>query len=131
MKTNRPSKLKVLLTAVAVSGALVFGGARESHADPITAAVLAGFVVVAATPVIIAGAAVAVVGTYAAAKATVCTPVAGIRAWDHAAGFGGVFKECWDWSPFSKQPGSTESGASEQSARIVERRSPEDQGQRE
>ena len=113
MKTNRPSRLKVLLTVVVVSGALVFGGARESHADPITAAVLVGFIAVAATPVIIAGAAVAVVGTYAAAKATVCTPVAAVNAGDHAAGFGGAFKECWDWSPFSTQPAPTGSARSE------------------
>ena len=107
MKTNRPSRLKVLLTAVVVSGALVVGGARESSAfvDPITGAAAVVIVGVAAV--------VVVAGTYVAAKATVCTPVAGIRAFDHAAGFGGAFKECWDWSPISNQPASTASAGSE------------------
>ena len=125
MKTNRPSRLKVLLTAVVVSGALVFGGARESYAfvDPITAYV-AVVVIAAATVVVVAGA-------YVAAKATVCTPVAAVKASDHAAGFGGAFKECWDGSSISKQPGSAETAGTEQSARTIERSSPEDQGQRE
>ncbi|OGQ80785.1 MAG: hypothetical protein A3F90_12910 [Deltaproteobacteria bacterium RIFCSPLOWO2_12_FULL_60_19] len=110
MKTNRPSRLKVLLTAVVVSGALVFGGAGRAHAfvDPITiyAATMLGVIAIA--------------GTYVAAKATVCTPVAAVKASDHAAGFGGAFKDCWDWSPISKQPGSAGTGGSEQPARPVE-----------
>lgn len=114
MKTNRPSKLKVLLTAVAVSGTLVFGGARESYAfvDPITASV-AVVVIAAATVVVVAG-------TYVAAKATVCTPVAAVNASDHAAGFGGAFKDCWDWSPISNQAGSAETAGAERSARATE-----------
>jgi hypothetical protein len=103
MKTHRPSKLKALSIALAVSGALVFGGAGRAHAfvDPIT--------VYAATMLGV----IAIVGTYVAAKATVCTPVAAVKASDHAAGFGGAFKDCWDWSPISTQPASTGSAGSE------------------
>ena len=107
MKINRPPKWKVLLIALVFSGAFVLAQARTAHAclDPITFPVCAG---------------AAVVVTYAAVKATVCTPVAAVKAWDHAAGFGGAFKDCWDWSLISKQPGSTGAVASEQPAREAE-----------
>ena len=114
MKINRPSKSKTLLICLAFSGALVLGQAEKAHAfvDPITATA-AAYVIAYATVVVVAG-------TYVAAKATVCTPVAAVKAGDHAAGFGGAYKDCWDWSPFSKQPASAESGAAEKSARTTE-----------
>ena len=114
MKINRPSKSKTLLIGLAFSGALVLGQAEKAHAfvDPITATV-AAYVIAYATVVVVAG-------TYVAAKATVCTPVAAVKASDHASGFGGAFKDCWDWSPFSKQSAPAESVASEKSARGVE-----------
>ena len=115
MKINRPSKSKALLIGLVFTGALVLGQAGKAHAfiDPFSA----GVVIAAATVVALAA-------TYVAAKVTVCTPVAAVKASDHAAGFGGAFKDCWDWSPISKQPDSTGSGASEKSARGVERSSP-------
>ena len=125
MKINHPSKWKVILIGLAFSGALVLGQADKAQAfvDPITATV-AVYVVAAAAVVVVAG-------TYVAVKATVCTPVAAVNSRDHAAGFGGAYKDCWDWSPISKQPDSTGSGASEKSARGVERSSPEDQRRQE
>ena len=114
MKINRPSKSKTLLIGLAFSGALVLGQAEKAHAfvDPITATV-AVYIAAAATVVVVAG-------TYVAAKATVCTPVAAVKAWDHATGFGGAYKDCWDWSPFSKQSAPAESITSEKSARAPE-----------
>ena len=78
MKINRPSKSKALLIGLAFSGALVLGQAEKAHAfvDPITI-MAAGYLGV-----------LAIAGTYVAAKATVCTPVAAVKAWDHATGFG-------------------------------------------
>ena len=59
------------------------------------------------------GAAVAavifIVGAYVATMATICTPVAAIRASDHPRGFGGAFGECFDvtnW--FASKPAQAE-----------------------
>ena len=122
MKINRPSKSKTLLIGLAFSGALVLGQAEKAHAfvDPVTAGAV----------VFLAGV-VALAGTYVAAKATVCTPVAAVKAWDHATGFGGAYKDCWDWSPFSKQPDSTGAAAPEKSPRGVEPIAPEERQGRE
>ena len=107
MQMNRPSKWKVLLVALVFSGAFVLAEARKAHAfvDPLTAYVTVyavGFVAI-----------VAVVATFAAVKTTVCTPVAAIKASDHPEGFGGAFKDCWDWSRDSQPPATMGMGGSE------------------
>ena len=89
MKMTRPSKSKVLLIALIFGATMVLAGARPAHAcfDPLTF-LACGYAAVFATVI-------AVAGTYVAAKATVCTPVAAYKASDHPNGFTGAFGDCF------------------------------------
>lgn len=79
MQINRPSNLKVVLIALAFGAALVMTQPRTAHAYE-----AAGIAVV-----------VIAVATYAAVKATVCTPIAMFKASNHANGFTGAFRDCF------------------------------------
>ena len=103
MKTNRPSKLNVLVTALIFSGTLVLTEAKTAQAYGGNGTGEAAFVLLV----------VAAVATYATVVSTICTPVAAFKARDHAAGFGGAFKDCWYWHRPSEQPASTEAGETE------------------
>ena len=104
MQMNRPSKWKALLVALVFGSALVLAQAEKAHAfvDPLTiqAAAVLGVLAIA--------------GTYAAVKATICTPVAAFKASDHAGGFGGAFKDCWNWSRGLQEAASSGTSASSQ-----------------
>ncbi len=96
MKTNRPSKWKVLLVAVVFSGTLVLGQARQADAcfEPITCTV-------------------AIVWTYMAVTATVCTPVAAVKALNGPTSFSGAFKDCWYWLRPSQQAAPSQTSETE------------------
>lgn len=101
MKTNRSTKLKALITALAFSGALVLAEAKSAYANP--GAGEAGVVLLV----------VAAVATYATVVTTICTPVAAFKGRDHASGFGGAFKDCWYWYRSSEEAASAAGGETE------------------
>ena len=85
MKTNRPSKVKVVVIALLFAAALVLAQPRPAHAclDPFT---LGACLVVAV---------VAVAVTVVAVQAVICTPVAAFKAPDHTNGFTGAYGDCF------------------------------------
>jgi hypothetical protein len=85
MKLYRYSKKKDLAVALIVGVTLLFASVRRAHAYD--------------------QGAFAVWVTYITVKSMVCTPVAAFNASKSNAGFGGAFKECWDWKPDLVQPG--------------------------
>jgi hypothetical protein len=90
MKLYRYSKKKDLAVALIVGVTLLFASVRRAHAYD-QGAFAAGVI--------------AVWVTYITVKSMVCTPVAAFNASKSNAGFGGAFKECWDWKPDLVQPG--------------------------
>jgi hypothetical protein len=90
MKVDRYSKKKALAVALIVGVTLLFASVRRAHAYD-QGAFAAGVI--------------AVWVTYFTVKGLVCTPVAALNASKSTAGFGGAFKECWDWKPDLAQPG--------------------------
>lgn len=83
MQINRPLKLKILLTASIFSGALIVAHARPAHAN-------GGMLILGAAFIV----------TAYATMATICTPVAAIKASSRQTGFGDAFGDCFNW-PFS------------------------------
>ena len=83
MKTNRPSKVKVVVIALLFAAALVLAQPRPAHAcflDPFACLVVA---------------VVAVAVTVVAVQAVICTPVAAFKAPDHTNGFTGAYGDCF------------------------------------
>lgn len=116
MKTNRPSKLKVLLIALIFGATPVLTQARTAHAfcfEPYSCAAIIGLA-----------------ATFVAVKAAVCTPVAAFKASDHQNGFTGAFGDCFrpgasqniaaatkgDKSSDSIQPAATQAEPSSQTS---------------
>lgn len=109
MKTNRLSKWKVLFLGLFFSVAMITTQARTAHAycfDAYSCGAIVGLFV-----------------TFATIKATICTAVAAISARDHADGFGGAFKDCWNWHSDTGEPASMQSGKSELASEDEEKES--------
>jgi hypothetical protein len=90
MKLHRQCKIKLVAFTLVFSLAFLAVSVRRAHAynqGAFAAGVIAVWV------------------TYFTVKGLVCTPVAALNASKSNAGFGGAFKECWDWKPDLVQPG--------------------------
>jgi hypothetical protein len=106
MKIHRPSKWKVLVAVLSVSGAMILTQPRTAHAfciEPYSCAAIVGLAV-----------------TYATVLTTVCTPVAAVKAWNSSTSFTGAFKDCWYWHRPSQQAAPSQTSETEPTPQLDE-----------